>query len=308
MPGTFSPNGFDEDHKQRAAQCEVQWDAATAAMALIGVAATTAAVAAAAPFFLLAALGPVMRYPFTRAKLDPPRLDFYEPAHVRPPLADPAMLGPAHGFVDFGPLLAAFSADRAAAHLDAMVTSAERALGAYRNHSHAGMEARLIETREHAQHARSALHVAGYAARIQGVRNAELQPEKLSNLSARALSGGSRQRSVHEFILDARVSDDLTLAEQLAACGELGTQALTLRPFTVRGEPTLDFAELTEALFLSRDWVASLLNGFPETVDEFIGWGTRARLAFPPRREAPATFTAQAVAATAAPWALRPSS
>jgi hypothetical protein len=195
VPGSFSPNGFDEDRRQRAAVCEVKWDAATSAMGLFGIAAATKSPAAAAPFLLLAALGQVMRYPFTRAKLDPSRLDLYEAADVRPPLADPAMLGPAQGSVDFGPLLVAFSADRAAAHLDAIITSAERALGAYRNDSRAGMEARLIETRQHAQHARSALDVAGHSARVQGVRNADLQPEKLKSLSARALSG-SRQRSV----------------------------------------------------------------------------------------------------------------
>jgi hypothetical protein len=76
---------------------------------------------------------------------------------------------------------------------------------------------------------------------------------------------------------------------------------------SIHSEPTLDFAELTEALFLSRDWVASVLNGSLETVDEFIGWGTRARLAFPPGVKRRPRLTPQAVSETAAASASRPS-
>jgi hypothetical protein len=176
---SFSPNGFDEDRKKQAERCEMHWETATRLLAFLGVAGAAAGIPVAAGFLVIAALGPVMQFPFTRIKNDPPRDDFYATTQIRPQTIDPTLMFPIRGWTE--PVLGAeivvslaTSLDRTSAYLDAMITAGERAMGAYDQRSGAAIDLRYAEVKHNAAralHSAGVLHAAAERARDVGLVN-----------------------------------------------------------------------------------------------------------------------------------------
>lgn len=276
---SFSPKGFDDEDKKRAADCEVKWNIATGTVAALGVATAVIFPPAAPGLLLVAAIGPVMGYPFTRARLDPFRYDFYEVAAVRDPLGDPSVANTRRDVNEVGPVATTFCLDRAAAHVDAMVTAAERALGAYRAASESNVQDRLIEVRHRAQDALSGLTVASDAS--SSLIAAQLQRQRQLKAVSAEIRATDRDPTVADLLeqyVPRGSSSGRTVPEILVSCGELGERALALRPLRLErneetakdGPPQAAGSDLAAAINASGDFLDKLLNGLPQNSTEFV--------------------------------------
>ena len=161
MEFAFGPDGFDDEKKRRAEEAEEALSTASAVFGLLAAGATFVFPPLVGGLALAAAVGPVLGLSLQRMKKDPPRLDFYEAASVAPPLDPTAVIGQdgfeADNYVGLLAALVAYpvAADRTAAHMGAMVTAVERAMGAYAARSTAAVDLRVAEANAHAQRALS---------------------------------------------------------------------------------------------------------------------------------------------------------
>jgi hypothetical protein len=258
----FGPNGFDDEKKRRAEAAEELLRYATNVFSLAAVGATVAFPPLAGGLALAAALGPFLQIPLHRIKMDPPRLDFYETAIVAPPLDPTAVIGrvddPLNADVWPLPVLVAYSvaADRTAAHLGAMVTAAERAMGAYARRSGAAIDLRVAEVNAHASRAlgsATAFHGASTMLSAFLTENIEY-PSTMSG----ATMGDVLPEAVVNRLVSAGVADWFFW---------FSIEPETVPPEVVRGGPV---ALAGEAVYA---FVTDLASDLPPTGEEFIAAG-----------------------------------
>lgn len=266
MPFAFGPTGFDDERKKGAEDAE---DLLTDATALFGVLTAGSAIVfppLAAGFALAAAVGTLLTVSMRRIRKDPPRVDFTRSYEVPPPSLDPTRVFATsfdprefpEGFVSAATTYA-LGGDRLAAHLDALVTTVERAMGAYASHAEVALSLRVAEARAHAIRALgAAAAVTAAIAPLQAV--AAQYFEDLEALQgqfdpSRTLEECIKNANIVARLLDAGVEPGFLLSEPGAA--------LSLDRVTPH---TLD--ESARKLY---ELCRSIASALPQTAQDFAG-------------------------------------
>lgn len=272
MSFSVSPEGFDPDQKDEARKADQAFRAVGHSFAIGAVGAGIAFQPLAVGLALASAATHLLRMPFERISNDPPRDDFSLPVVARATIIDPTILGADTWQTKDRHLMSrlpglTFGFDRGAAYLEAMLTAAERAMGAYLAQSGAAVDLRLAECRKYAHRARMSLATT---------RNVAFAVESSSGVG-QLIEAGHRhaeqeereQRLRHFWSLP-----DLLGQEALAAVRMAGIDDLDLFERHVTGKQP---ARLTVGGAVQRalEFTDALASGMPST-REFISEGEEA--------------------------------
>jgi hypothetical protein len=258
----FSPNGFDDERKRKAAECEERWETATDLAAFLSVGCTVAGAPVGLPLLVLAGLGRVLKHSFTRIKNDPPRHDYFASAFVSPTALDPTSIFVVPGTQPqtrqlFISLLVGI--DRAAAHLDATVVSVERAMGAFADDAVAAGELKLAEAHFHAANAQLASAAMASTARDLG----RIEVESYRD-SARAHANENPDATIAELLPPAAYEAYLRVDLD---------QGILYQPLRLYRRPReARLRALEVAVFSTVDFAKSLLQDSPITVRDVHGY------------------------------------
>ena len=263
MSVAITPQGFDDDRKKRAGDVELGLDFAIATLGALAAISSFAFPPLTAGFAVAAAVGPVLKWPFSRIRNDPARPDFHIAEPMRPLALDPTAAMSRGVSADVSAFLVAWSlaADRAGAHLDAMVTAVERAMGAAAAGSATAADLRLVEARFHAVAGRRRLQALAQVARPLADFGDEHFPQ-LMEMHGQTDTLGEHLRGV---VIDESPAIDLVLASGI------DERMLERPPLDPGPDPPGGAWAIAEACEEAEAVVGSLLVDFPASLEDFLG-------------------------------------